>query len=168
VENVIGTPGEGWRIATFSLANERGNVGGAGVDRVAGLVRAARDHRRRGRPAIEDGAVRQDIGRLTALSRIHRYLGYRVTTRAAQGKPAPWDAPLGKIWFSEVNLAAAELGLSLQGPRSVLVEGEAMAFEDGWWQDSFLYARAWTIAGGTNEILRNMIAERGLGLPREP
>jgi alkylation response protein AidB-like acyl-CoA dehydrogenase len=168
VQNVIGTPGEGWRVATFSLANERGLVGAGGEDRIAGLVRAARDHRRAGRPAIEDGAVRQDIGRLAALSRIQHYLSHRVATRAAHGTPAPWDAPLWKIWFSEVNLATAELGLSLQGPRSVVVEGEATAFEDGRWQDLFLYARAWTIAGGTNEILRNMIAERGLGLPREP
>jgi alkylation response protein AidB-like acyl-CoA dehydrogenase len=112
--------------------------------------------------------VRQDIGRLAALSRIQRYLGHRVATRAGQGKAAAWDAPLGKIWFSEVNLATAELALSLEGPRSALVEGEPLAFEDGRWQDSFLYARAWTIAGGTNEILRNLIAERGLGLPREP
>jgi alkylation response protein AidB-like acyl-CoA dehydrogenase len=50
----------------------------------------------------------------------------------------------------------------------MLVEGDELSEEDGRWQDSFLYARAWTIAGGTNEIMRNMIAERGLGLPREP
>ena len=49
----------------------------------------------------------------------------------------------------------------------MLVEGEPLADEDGRWQDVFLYARAWTIAGGTNEIMRNLIAERGLGLPRK-
>jgi alkylation response protein AidB-like acyl-CoA dehydrogenase len=48
------------------------------------------------------------------------------------------------------------------------VEGDELAEEDGRWQDAFLYARAWTIAGGSNEIMRNLIAERGLGLPREP
>jgi alkylation response protein AidB-like acyl-CoA dehydrogenase len=58
--------------------------------------------------------------------------------------------------------------MALQGPRGALVEGEPLAWEDGRWQDAVLYARALTIGGGTNEILRNMIAERGLGLPREP
>jgi alkylation response protein AidB-like acyl-CoA dehydrogenase len=72
-----------------------------------------------------------------------------------------------KIWFSELNLEMAEYGLALQGPRSVLVEGEPGVHDGGRWQDMFLYARAWTIAGGSNEIMRNLIAERGLGLPRE-
>jgi alkylation response protein AidB-like acyl-CoA dehydrogenase len=164
--NVIGTPGEGWRIATFSLANERGMVGGAGGDAVGALIADAKAHRRAGRSTIEDSAVRQDIGRLAARSRIQRYIGHRVATRAAAKALTPWDAPLAKIWFSELNLEMAELALSLQGARSTLVEGEPLAFDDGRWQDSFLYARAWTIAGGTNEVLRNMIAERGLGLPR--
>ena len=57
--------------------------------------------------------------------------------------------------------------LALQGPRSVAVEGDPLTVEDGRWQDRFLYARAWTIAGGSNEILRNLIAERGLGMPRD-
>ena len=58
--------------------------------------------------------------------------------------------------------------MALEGPRGALVEGDELAVEDGRWQDAFLYARAWTIAGGSNEIMRNLIAERGLGLPREP
>ena len=79
-----------------------------------------------------------------------------------------WDGPLTKIWFSELNLEMSDYGMALQGPRGALVAGEPLAWEDGRWQDGFLYARALTIGGGTNEILRNMIAERGLGLPREP
>src|SRR5205807_10589678 len=113
------------------------------------------------------GAVRPEVVRVAAMCRIQRYLGYRVATLAARGESAVWDAPLGKILFSELNMAIAELAVALEGARGVLVEDEPLAFEDGRWQDAFLYARAWTIAGGTNEILRNLIAERGLGLPRE-
>jgi hypothetical protein len=91
-----------------------------------------------------------------------------VTTKAIRGTPSAADAPIAKIWFSELNLELVEAVLALQGPRSMLVEGDELAIEDGRWQDSFLYARAWTIAGGSNEIMRNLIAERGLGLPREP
>ena len=61
-----------------------------------------------------------------------------------------------------------EYALELEGPASILAEGDPGAIDDGFVQDAFLYARAWTIAGGSNEIMRNLIAERGLGLPREP
>jgi len=167
--NLIGARGDGWRVANTSLAMERGGVGAGGSgDTMKGIVRLASSQRRNGRAAIEDPAVRQDIGRLAARSRIQRYLGYRVATRAARGEVTVSDVPMGKIWFSELNLELCELALALLGPRSALVEGDPAAYEDGRWQDAFLYARAWTIAGGSNEIMRNLIAERGLGLPREP
>jgi alkylation response protein AidB-like acyl-CoA dehydrogenase len=170
VANVIGAPGEGWRVAGASLAEERTGVGsaGGGIDPAQRLVRLARRSRRFGRPAIEDGAVRQQIGDLAARSRIQRHLGQRMATKAMKGQIGAADAPVAKIWFSELNLETAEAGLALLGPRSMAVEGDELAEEDGRWQDAFLYARAWTIAGGSNEIMRNLIAERGLGLPREP
>lgn len=168
--NIIGAPGEGWRVAGASLAEERTGVGGAGggLDPVRRLVDVARQHRRGGGSAIEDGAVRQQIGAFAARSRIQRHLGQRMATKAARGRITPADAPLSKIWFSELNLELAEAALALQGARSMAVEGDELAYEDGRWQDGFLYARAWTIAGGSSEIMRNLIAERGLGLPREP
>jgi alkylation response protein AidB-like acyl-CoA dehydrogenase len=168
--NVIGAPGEGWRVAGASLAEERTGVGsaGGGIDPAQRLVQLARRSRRLGRPAIEDGAVRQQIGDLAARSRIQRHLGQRMATKAMKGQITPADAPIAKIWFSELNLATTEAALALLGTRSMVTEGDELAEEDGRWQDAFLYARAWTIAGGSNEIMRNVIAERGLGLPREP
>lgn len=167
--NVIGAPGEGWKVAGASLADERTGVGGAGTgDPARRLIDVARKHQVRGRPAIEDSAVRQEIGTLAARGRIQRHLGQRMATKAAKGQFTAWDAPLAKIWFSELNLQMAEMALALQGPRSMVTEGDSDSFADGQWQDAFLYARAWTIAGGSNEIMRNLIAERGLGLPHEP
>jgi alkylation response protein AidB-like acyl-CoA dehydrogenase len=167
--NVIGTPGEGWKIAAASLAQERGGVGSGGSgDSIVSLIRLARESTRRGRAAIHDHAVRQDIGRFATRARIQRALGYAVATKAAAGQLTAADAPITKIWFSELNLELSEYAMSLQGPGGALVEGEPLAYDNGRWQDSFLYARAWTIAGGSNEIMRNLIAERGLGLPREP
>jgi alkylation response protein AidB-like acyl-CoA dehydrogenase len=78
------------------------------------------------------------------------------------------DAPMGKVFFSEVNHDLAQLGVALQGVEGVLTEEDEGVQARGWWQDALLYARAYTIAGGANEILRTQIAERGLGLPREP
>jgi alkylation response protein AidB-like acyl-CoA dehydrogenase len=169
VANMIGAPGEGWRVAGASLVQERGGVGAGGSGgAIARLVDVARTSRRHGRPAIQDPGVRQEIATFVARSRIQRYLGYAVSTKASTSRLAASDAPLTKIWYSELNLEMSEYVLGLQGPRGVLVGGDALAVDDGYWQDSFLYARALTIAGGSNEIMRNLIAERGLGLPREP
>jgi alkylation response protein AidB-like acyl-CoA dehydrogenase len=168
--NMVGEPGEGWRVAGASLAEERSGVGGGGggTDPVLRLIDVARRHSRGGRPAIDDDAVRQQIGAFAARARIQRHLGQRMATKVARGQITPADAPLSKIWFSELNLEMTEAALALQGTRSMASEGDELSFEDGRWQDAFLYARAWTIAGGSNEIMRNLIAERGLGLPREP
>jgi alkylation response protein AidB-like acyl-CoA dehydrogenase len=168
--NIIGAPGEGWKIASVSLAEERAGVGGGtgGADALWRLLDLARHSQRAGRPAIEDGGVRQHLGDLVARSRISRHLGQRTATKAVRGETAASDGPLGKIWWSELNLEILESGLALQGTRSLAVEGDDLSVEDGRWQDAFLYARAYTIAGGSNEIMRNLIAERGLGLPREP
>ena len=128
------------------------------------LVRLARTCRRNGGAAIDDAAVRQEIGAFVARSRIQRYLGYAVATRAALGTTQPSDAPTTKIWFSELNLELSEYAHDAPGAARRTGRGRPL-LDDGWWQDSFLYARAWTIAGGSNEIMRNLIAERGLGLP---
>jgi alkylation response protein AidB-like acyl-CoA dehydrogenase len=166
--NVIGAPGEGWKVAGASLVEERSGVGGGGGggDPLHRLIKVV--HQRDAIGRVTDGAERQLLGELIARARIQRHLGQRMATKAARGQISAADAPISKIWFSELNLEIAEAALALLGARSMLVEGDELSEEDGRWQDSFLYARAWTIAGGTNEIMRNMIAERGLGLPREP
>ncbi len=168
--NVIGSPGQGWRVAAASLVDERANVGGdaGGSDPVLALVQLAGRESQGGKPLLGDGAVRQRLGALAARARISRHLGQRMATKVARGTLGPGDPPLSKIWWSELYLEIAEAALALQGSRSLAVEGDELSEEDGRWQDAFLYARAFTIAGGSNEIMRNLIAERGLGLPREP
>ncbi len=91
-----------------------------------------------------------------------------MATKVARGQIAPAQAPLTKLWFNELNLEVAEAALTLQSARSMGSESDELSHEDGRRLEAFLYARAWTIAGGSNEIMRNLIAERGLGLPREP
>ncbi len=168
---VIGQVNDGWRVANSSLAHERSGVAARGADlyrqlddllALAGSVRVA------GRPALEDGGVRQRIGRLATDVQVADLMSKAAQSRMVHGTEHVADAPLVKIFFSETNLAAVELGVSLQGPDGIAVEGDEDAFADGWWQDAYLYARAYTIAGGANEVLRNVVAERALGLPREP
>jgi alkylation response protein AidB-like acyl-CoA dehydrogenase len=170
-DNVLGEVDEGWKVATTSLVEERSSVGTAGIvmlRTVRDAVTMARSLRRASRPALDDDAVRQDIGRLYAAARVNVRLGQYYLSRALSGEADPGDAPLAKVLYSESNLALTEFGLGLQGTDALLTEDDPEAIAGGWWQDAFLYSRALTIAGGANEVLRNMIAERSLGLPREP
>jgi alkylation response protein AidB-like acyl-CoA dehydrogenase len=168
VESVIGAVNGGWAVTTASLAHERSGVGGGvalfrAVDDLAGL---AHEIDVDGVRAIERHDVRQALGGFVADAHVSALLSAFGESRALHGTADVADAPLSKILFSEVNLAVAEYGMQLQGADGVRVEGDRHAQADGWWQDAFLYARAYTIAGGTNEVLRNVVAERSLGLPR--
>ncbi|MYQ35428.1 acyl-CoA dehydrogenase [Streptomyces sp. SID4956] len=163
-DRVIGQVNDGWRVANSSLAHERSGVAARGAD----LHRQLADLLEVAGPALEDGGVRQRIGRLATDVHVADLMSKVVQSRMVHGTEDLADAPLVKVFFSETNLAAAELGVSLQGPEGITVEGDPEAVADGWWQDAFLYARAYTIAGGANEVLRNVVAERALSLPREP
>jgi alkylation response protein AidB-like acyl-CoA dehydrogenase len=170
-DNVLGEVDQGWKVATTSLVEERSSVGTAGIIQLRAVrdaVAMARSLRRGSGPALDNDAVRQDIGRLYAAARVSVRLGQYNLSRALSGDSDPGDAPLAKVLYSETNLALTEFGLGLQGTDALLTEDDPEAIAGGWWQDAFLYSRALTIAGGANEVLRNMIAERSLGLPREP
>lgn len=170
-DRAIGRPNDGWKVATASLVYERLGVASGGIrlkQSMENLVALARRSTRTGLPAIQDHQVRQDLARLHSMVQICNWLGYVSITRSLRGSFSVSEAPIGKLFFSELNLAIAEYALRLQGSRSVLIEGDPLADAEGAWQDAFLYARAFTIAGGSNEIMRNMISERGLGMPRDP
>jgi alkylation response protein AidB-like acyl-CoA dehydrogenase len=168
---VIGEVNDGWRVAMSSLAHERTGVAGRGADlyrALDGLVRVAAERTAPGGgPALGDSATRQRIGDLACRVRVSDLMSKLTLSGMVHGREDPAAAPLGKIFFSETNLALAELGMSLPGPDGLLTEGDPDAVAGGWWQDAFLYARAYTIAGGANELLRNVVAERALGLPRD-
>ncbi|UYP18828.1 acyl-CoA dehydrogenase family protein [Rhodococcus sp. Z13] len=166
---LIGAPNQGWLIANSSLAHERSAVASAAVrlqQDIESLKDLARRVTRHGRPALEDGAVQERIGELEAQVTALSALVYANIGRWSRGAERIHDAPMAKLMFSETGVETARFALELAGARGILVENDENAVDDGRWQDEFLYARAYTIAGGTSEIMRNMIAERGLGLPR--
>lgn len=167
---VIGEVGGGWRVANASLGHERSGVGARAVElhsQLDDLVALARRSAAGGQPAIADSATRQRLGRLAALAHVTDVMSKAVQSRIANGTEDAADGPLAKVFYSEVNLAMTEFGVALQGVGGMAVEGDPQAYADGWWQDAFLYARAYTIAGGANEVLKTVVAERALGLPRD-
>jgi alkylation response protein AidB-like acyl-CoA dehydrogenase len=163
--NVIGEVDNGWRVANSSLGHERSGVGAGGVEllrQLEDLVGLA------GPDGLADSAVRQQLGGLATRVLVNQAMTGLVQSRMLAHTETPADAPLSKIFFSEINHDLAVAGMGLQGVDGLLTEGDPAAVEGGWWQDAYLYARAYTIAGGANEVLRNLVAERALGLPRDP
>ena len=154
---VLGEIDTGWEAARTTLANERVSMGsgssfGPGVE---GLLGHAGDG---ASPVVVD-----HIGRLLAESHALAALGWRSTLRALGGaEPGP-EASVRKLLGVEHEQRIQELGLGLLGPAGAIDEGDGAA-----WIGGYLGNRCLSIAGGTSEIQRNVIAERLLGLPKDP
>ncbi|MFF3567512.1 acyl-CoA dehydrogenase family protein [Nocardia jiangxiensis] len=167
--NVIGEVNNGWRVAMSSLGHERSGVAARGAELLTtldDLLRLAADTEVNGVAALDDSATRQSIGELATRVHVNAAMINLAQSRMLNHTEQPADAPLGKIFFSELNHDLVDFGVRLQGVEGMLTEADPDAVDGGWWQDAHLYSRAYTIAGGANEILRTQIAERGLGLPR--
>ena len=166
--NVVGEVGEGWRVAMTTLLHERGSLGFVLAARLEvflnQLIELARTPDGRGRRPADDPLVRDEIARLWIDLEGLRYTNYRALTALMRtGIPGP-EGSLSKLHWSETNQRLTKLALSLLGPGAGLWGTDA-AWK-GYWQYHQLRSRGNTIEAGTSEILRNIIAERVLGLPR--
>jgi alkylation response protein AidB-like acyl-CoA dehydrogenase len=162
-DGLVGALNDGWRITQGSLAHERGGLWVEGVARleqaVTGLVGLAQ---RLG--LADDPIVRRRIAEASSRASSLRALGYKGFTSFAQGSSAPEHSYM-KMASSEAGKAVYELGMEMQGPYGPVVDDER-GEEHGRWIQSFFASFANTIAGGSSEIQRNIIAQRILGLPR--
>ena len=162
-ENLVGALNDGWRITQGSLAHERAGLWVEGVARleqsITGLVDLA--HRR---GAAGDPIVRRRIAEGYQRAASLRALGYKGFTSFAQGSSAPEHSYM-KLASSELGRDLYELGMEIQGAYGPVID-EERGEEAGRWALSFFVSFANTIAGGTSEIQRNIIAQRVLGLPR--
>ena len=161
VENVIGEIGSGWDVAMTTLLHERGTLAFALVARlevqVNKLVALVAD---RGATATQREAVAREWCQLQAL----RWTAYRsLSALERTGLPGP-EGSILKLQWSEANQRITKLALDLLGPDAQLLPGNAPY--DGYWTIQQLRSRGNTIEAGTSEILRNIVAERVLGLPR--
>jgi alkylation response protein AidB-like acyl-CoA dehydrogenase len=168
-ENLIGGLNEGWRTAMTTLTYERGISSLATQVRIKqqldAMVHYAGNTSRNGGSLSEDPMLRQDLAQAHIRVEIMLLNLYRGITSRLRGQPAGPEASLDKLYWSELDKWMQELGMSLQGPYSQLMEGSEHAV-NGNWQYNFLRSRAGTIYSGTSEIQRNIIGERVLGLPK--
>ncbi|HEY8217380.1 MAG TPA: acyl-CoA dehydrogenase family protein [Acidimicrobiia bacterium] len=163
VENVVGGINDGWRITQGSLAHERAGLWVEGVSRLEATLNGLTDIVRR-RGLLGDAGVRRQIAEVYEQAASLRALGYKGFASFAQGSAAPEHSYM-KMATSELGKAAYELGMELQGAYGA-VRDPQRGEERGRWIDMFFMSFANTVAGGTSEIQRNIIAQRVLGLPR--
>ncbi|MEU8863982.1 acyl-CoA dehydrogenase family protein [Streptomyces umbrinus] len=158
-EDVIGEPGQGWRVAMSTAGNERGltlrSPGRflASADRLAALWRA------RGRdPFTRDRVADAVIG-----ARAYQLFTYAGASRFLDGEPIGPESSLNKVFWSEYDIALHETALDLLGGEGELTDADD---EGGGWAEGYVFSLAGPIYAGTNEIQRDIIAERLLGLPK--
>ena len=160
--NIVGNEGDGWRVAMTTLGFERG-VATLGqqvgfqreLDAVMALARES--------GAADSPVMRQRLANAFIGLRLLRYNALRTMHSVADGTPGP-EASISKLQWASWHRALGELAMDVQGVASTLAEGDG--YDLSTLQRLFLFTRADTIYGGSNEIQRNVIGERALGLPR--
>ncbi len=164
VENVVGPVGDGWRVAMATLGFERG-VATLGqqlgfereYDAIVALAQA--------NGAATEPVTRQRLADAFIGLRLLRYNALRTLHSMADGEPGP-EASISKLAWATWHRRLGELAMDVSGMQATLADG--FPYDLSSLQRLFLFTRADTIYGGSNEIQRNIIGERALGLPREP
>jgi alkylation response protein AidB-like acyl-CoA dehydrogenase len=165
---LLGEKNQGWYMATTTLSYERTAIEAPSrAQRILNdLVRYAKLTKKNGRILAQDANVRQRLAQLAIEVDVARCLSYRVATSQARGDiPGP-ESPANKVFCSEMIQRIAQLGTQMMGLYSQLEFHTKWAPLKGKIERLYLTSVSGTIAGGTSEIQRNIIAERGLGLPR--
>jgi len=164
----LGEVGQGWQVSLTTLMNERAAIGGSfGQMDVSLAMSVAAEVEIDGRPAIEDAAVRTRIADWYVQEAGLKYTGYRSLTALSRGAlPGPENS-IGKLVGAPKMQAMSSYLMDLLGNSGAIAD-EALAAKAGIIQRAYMGAPGLRIAGGTDEIMANIIAERVLGLPQEP
>ena len=162
VENLLGKEGQGWEIVSNALVDERSGIAGSIKSEQAldWLVATTRDQGK-----ANDPTVRQRIADLAVKGTIMKYAGLRSLTDSLKGRLNPHLSAAMKLMGTSLVQQFSETAMEVLGPYAALMHDEH-APSHGRWARQYLYDRSMTIAGGTSEVQRNIVAQRILGLPR--
>jgi alkylation response protein AidB-like acyl-CoA dehydrogenase len=167
-KNIVGEVNRGWYVGTTTLDFERSSIGSAVGIRLQldELVKYARENQASGvSRAGYLASVKAELADRYVESTVARMMSYRVVTMQAKGMIPNHEASMTKLFASELSQRIARTGIKVLGLYGQLYGEDAPM--RGRYESSYLTSLSSTIAGGTSEIQRNIIATRGLGLPRD-
>jgi alkylation response protein AidB-like acyl-CoA dehydrogenase len=168
--NLVGERGQGWIVSRSTLKYERALIGDTDINRrtLDGLVMMARAIERRGRPAIEDPVLRGRLVEVETKLVAAEFHAMRLLTMQARGEEPGLAGMVPKLYGTQLTYEMARLAMDICGDGAALAPGEPEAPAMGMFVHAYLWSLGILIAGGTANIQRNIVAERGLGLPRDP
>jgi alkylation response protein AidB-like acyl-CoA dehydrogenase len=167
--NLVGEENRGWYIGTTTLDFERSSIGSAvGMrQQVENLIRFAQEHTDDHQSSLGwNSGLRYELSDRLVETQVAKMLSYRVVTMQAKGLVPNYEASITKLFASELNQRIARTGIKATGLYGQLLPASEHAAAKGRYGNMYMQTLGSTIAGGTSEIQRNIIAQRGLGLPR--
>jgi alkylation response protein AidB-like acyl-CoA dehydrogenase len=162
----LGAVGQGWQVSLVTLMNERLAVGGSLATRIEPLIELAAHSAVDGKPALANEAVRERIASWYAQLAGLKYTGFRMVSALSRGQTPGPEASISKVVVARMNQDMASFALDLQAQGGILDAPDLSAMHNQF-QRQFMRSPANRIEGGSDEILRNIIAERVLGLPSD-
>ena len=163
--DIIGGVNQGWKVAMATTSSERGlslRSPGRFMATAARLIDLYHRYRDRSDPVLRDEVIQTWMD-----AQVYRWFTFQTVTRMMQGESIGPDSSMNKVFWSEMDVRTHETALAIIGDALELDEGSDGAVDGGQWMKGFQFALAGPIYAGTNEIQRNIIAERVLGLPRK-
>ncbi len=168
--NVIGGVDSGWQVGMKAITYERGlftMLVQVKFETVWEELRQfARATRRNGRLLIDDSIVREQLAQLYSDIRIMRLTNLRYITRYMRGARPAEESSFMKLHWTTTDQRLFDLAMALGGPKALMMREAPRPLYEGTWNSEYFYSRASSIYGGTQDIQRNLIAERIYGLPR--
>jgi len=168
-QNLVGQLHAGWTVANATLLHERNMLASTTRTQMLlqNLLRVARTRTRHGKPATADPLVRQRLADLAIRVETMKLEAFRQLTDTLRKRPPGINASVNKLVTCELNHQLARAALEILGDYGWLAKRDPRVADAGTWPNDYMFALGLIIGGGTAQVQKNIIAERGLGMPRE-